>query len=213
MNARFKYSLIAASLAALAATPGWAAGVDEQQPPARSAEGAAQQTPPPAPRHAPAATDMPGAKAPLQGAISKLTPADLEGQKVVGPDGETVGKIESVAHKRGQQGVQAVISVGGILGVGAKEAAIPVDQLRIVSGKLMTSRSEEALKAASGQYKKADYVALQPKDRPISEFSAFEPTPDAGSSHKAAPAAPNAPDQLTPREEMKPSAEPKAQPK
>lgn len=56
-----------------------------------------------------------------------LTPANLEGATIYGPDD---AKIGSVAHVHGSStGTQVVIDVGGFLGIGAKPVAVPVSQM------------------------------------------------------------------------------------
>lgn len=57
----------------------------------------------------------------------ELTEANLEGATIYGPDDETIG---SVSHLHGTgPTAQAVIDVGGFLGIGAKPVAVPIGQL------------------------------------------------------------------------------------
>lgn len=197
MNTRFKYSLIATAIAAFAAVPAWAADQGAQAP-NRAAQERTYPPVDPTMREAPARDAARGGESKMQRDISDLTPGDLEGQTVVGADGKSVGEVESVVSAFDQQGVEVVISVGGVFGIGAKEAAIPLDQLQIIDGKLTTAQSEDELAAASEQYKKENYMALEPKDQPISEFSAFEPMP-GGDMMPGDPAAPTSPAEIMPR--------------
>lgn len=221
MNTRFKNSLIAASIAAFAASPVWAANEDGAAPAQDRAAQAAKpgmQQPPaaePGMKQAPASTNAAQRDRMLrQGDLASLAPRDLEGQEVFGPDGKHIGEIESVVSGVNRQGVEVVISMGGVLGIGAKEATLPLAQLKVVNGKLTTSQTKASLTAASERYKEENYVALEPKDQPISEFSAFEPVPDAqkesgaqpktgaqpqGGMTPGAPGTPTAPAEIMPR--------------
>lgn len=198
MNTRFKNSLIAASIAAFAASPVWAATEGSTAPDsavpknaAPAAEPGTQQAPAAEPRmkQDPARSAARRDQMFRQGDLAKLTPQDLEGKEVFGSDGKHIGEIESVVSGVAQQGVQVVISMGGVLGIGAKEATLPFDQLKVVNGKLTTSQTKASLTAASERYKEENYVALEPKDQPISEFSAFEPVPEAPKDRGAQPEA------------------------
>lgn len=58
---------------------------------------------------------------------TELTPAVLEGATVYGADDHKVGKVDHV-HGVGA-GSQAIIDVGGFLGIGAKPVAVPLTDL------------------------------------------------------------------------------------
>jgi sporulation protein YlmC with PRC-barrel domain len=55
----------------------------------------------------------------------------LVGSKVVGPDGQTVGKVEDLLLDRDQKLAGVIVSVGGFLGVGSKSVALPPDRVDI----------------------------------------------------------------------------------
>lgn len=58
---------------------------------------------------------------------NELTPSNLEGSTIYGPDDEKIG---SVAHTHGTgPGIQVVIDVGGLLGIGAKPVAVSASEL------------------------------------------------------------------------------------
>lgn len=60
----------------------------------------------------------------------EFTDAVLTGATVYGPGDETVGTI---SHLHGQGGgAQAIVDVGGFLGIGAKPVSIPVAQLDLM---------------------------------------------------------------------------------
>jgi sporulation protein YlmC with PRC-barrel domain len=120
---------------------------------------------------------QPGTAISSQGVYGK-TPKELNRTDVLGTTGEEVGTLKDVVAKRDGGEICAVISVGGILGVGAKEIAIPLDELRLEGDDLHILATKDDLMARE-VYVVDQYVEVQPKDRPISEFSAFEETPAA----------------------------------
>lgn len=68
----------------------------------------------------------------------------LEGDRVVAAGGDVVGVVEKVIDSGGEQ--QAVISVGGIFGIGARHVAVPAASLAPVGrGLVRTELTEEQL--------------------------------------------------------------------
>ncbi|TWF47627.1 PRC-barrel domain-containing protein (plasmid) [Aliirhizobium terrae] len=61
---------------------------------------------------------------------TELTPAILEGATIYGADDHKVGKLDHV-HGSGM-GSQAIIDVGGFLGIGAKPVAVPLSDLEFM---------------------------------------------------------------------------------
>lgn len=62
---------------------------------------------------------------------SDLRASDLIGSTVRGRDDQDLGQIEELVVSRDDDVVTAVLSVGGILGIGAKRVAVPYEDLRI----------------------------------------------------------------------------------
>ena len=58
---------------------------------------------------------------------NELTPAILEGATIYGADDHKIGKVSHL-HGSGAS-AQAVIDVGGFLGIGSKPVGVPVDEL------------------------------------------------------------------------------------
>ncbi|ANG62986.1 hypothetical protein A8C75_11145 [Marinobacterium aestuarii] len=128
-------------------------------------------------------TEMPqmGDKDPLttttENTIFALSPDQLTNMTVVDPLGNEVGKIKQVVRSRHNETIEAVIASGGLLGFGAKEIAVPIDTLELSDQHyLEIHASSEELKAREDYIPQA-YVALEPSDKPISEFEAVEPVP------------------------------------
>jgi sporulation protein YlmC with PRC-barrel domain len=55
----------------------------------------------------------------------------LVGSKVVGPDGQDVGKVDDLLLNRDQKLVGVIVSVGGFLGMGSKSVALPASRVDI----------------------------------------------------------------------------------
>lgn len=162
MNNIFRKTLLAGAVAALAAAPMLASAEGGKtgnergevgQPTSQYRSGTAES-------------------ASLQG----LTPSQLRGTEVVGPNGEQVGTVKAVVRSRDEKNIQAVISAGGMMGMGDREVAVPLNSLRYDGDKLRISATEEQLKARP-EYQSEKFVELEPSDQPISEFSAFETVP------------------------------------
>lgn len=61
---------------------------------------------------------------------AELTPAILESATIYGADDHKVGKLDHVHG--GELGGQAIIDVGGFLGIGAKPVAVPLSDLQFM---------------------------------------------------------------------------------
>lgn len=94
-------------------------------------------------------------------------PKDYDGKDVVNAKGDKVGEVDKLVVSTGDQKVYAVVGVGGFLGIGEKDVAIPLEQLQPQGDNLVLSSgiTEDELKN-SMRYNE-------------SEFSAFEPESDA----------------------------------
>jgi sporulation protein YlmC with PRC-barrel domain len=55
----------------------------------------------------------------------------LVGSKVVGPDGQHVGKVDDLLLVRDQKLLGVIVSVGGFLGMGSKSVALPASRVDI----------------------------------------------------------------------------------
>ena len=79
---------------------------------------------------------------------TELTPEILEGATVYGADDHKVGKVD---HVHGGAGGQAIIDVGGFLGIGAKPVAVALSDLDFMRDEdgdvhAVTSWTKEQLK-------------------------------------------------------------------
>jgi sporulation protein YlmC with PRC-barrel domain len=87
----------------------------------------------------------------------QLSAQDVIGTEVVNTKGDQVGEIKDLVIDQDQI-EYAVVSVGGFLGIGAKEVAIPLDQLKLGKDQtyLMSAETEAQLEKMP-EYKKDQY--------------------------------------------------------
>ncbi len=78
-----------------------------------------------------------------------ITAEELVGRNVVNRNGDNVGEVESLVIQPKKNEVHAVISVGGFLGMGDHNVAIPLKELAIGDDNvtLMSQQTKEDLKA------------------------------------------------------------------
>lgn len=120
---------------------------------------------------------------------------DLHGKAVIDRTGDKVGEIKRVALAPDRKSAHAVISVGGVLGMGAHDITVSLDQLKPMDDKLQMNATKEEIAALKDATQGADkYVDLKgntPISASIVGFSAFEQGKDA-SKPGAASMKPNA---------------------
>ena len=76
-------------------------------------------------------------------AKKKLVDADVYNDK-----GDKIGEIDDIIVSPKKTVSHAIIGVGGFLGIGKHEVAIPMDQIKVVGGKfVIAGASKDALKA------------------------------------------------------------------
>ena len=66
------------------------------------------------------------------GDLAQLTADNLDDQTVYGVNNEAVGEIDELILTQGGQIDRVVLEVGGFLGLGEREVAIPFDRMRIL---------------------------------------------------------------------------------
>ena len=95
---------------------------------------------------------------------------ELIGKDVVNAKGDNVGEIQDVVVDPSSKAMYAVVSVGGFLGMGDKDVAIPFDQMRMNdrNANLMSETSADQLKQLPA-YKKTDAWRPVERNRPILE--------------------------------------------
>jgi sporulation protein YlmC with PRC-barrel domain len=181
--------VLAGVIAALASAPDWIAA-QEGQPPQPQSQPSEQHL-----REAPGSSGgrlrllpeyaMPGKNAAgtaaqgHQSPISLLTPENLKNMEVMGPSGETIGKVEDVVRSRKDGFIYAIISSGGVWGIGAKETPVSLKELEVYGSKLRIGTTKSELPRWP-DYRRDQYVGLEPEDKPVADFAAFEVFPSNG---------------------------------
>jgi sporulation protein YlmC with PRC-barrel domain len=175
MNMKLHKNLMAGAIAALLASPAWAAEDAQGYPaaPSRTDTGQPMEAAPPMDRDPGYA--QPGT-ASGESPLYTLTPVELKREEVVDTTGAKVGTVKKVVASHDRASAHAVISSGGVMGIGATDIVVPLDELQPMGDKLQASGTRETLES-NPEYVPEDYVELDP-GRPISEFSAFEPKPE-----------------------------------
>lgn len=98
----------------------------------------------------------------------QMSADELIGRDVVNAKGEQVGDIEDIVMDPQGDAMYAVVSVGGFLGMGEKNVALPFDQLRMGADDaiLMSEQSEDELKQMPA-YEESKYKPVE-RGQPLS---------------------------------------------
>jgi sporulation protein YlmC with PRC-barrel domain len=106
----------------------------------------------------------------------------LEGTEIVDAAGEDIGTIKSVVLTKDRRSAHAVVSTGGVMGVGARDVLVSLDELNTAGDdKLQMNITEDQLENRQ-EFESEQYVELEgekPIGGAISEFSAFETEEEA----------------------------------
>jgi hypothetical protein len=91
--------------------------------------------------------------------------ADMRGEQIVGQtlygaDGEEIGEIENVVLRAENNRPAAVVSIGGFLGIGARDVAIPLDDLKLEPDNRLTTNLTKDTLAALQPYQREGYQDL-----------------------------------------------------
>lgn len=81
--------------------------------------------------------------------VSRQEAEQIIGANVVDPNGEVIGKVDDLVVAQDGMVTHAVVSVGGVLGIGATDVMVPYDQMQPTpqEGEVRVAMSEEQLKA------------------------------------------------------------------
>jgi hypothetical protein len=176
MTTQYRNSLLAGAIATLIAAPSWVSAQQEQAPQADSGHQHRPTGGAPAPSANPMKSVPEGALMPQEGATSALTPQHLKHMEIDDVSGKKIGEVEAVVRSRKDGFIYAVVSSGGLLGIGAKEVTVPVEALKVRGDRLRIDTSKDGLQQWP-EYQEDQYAELEPTNKPINEFSAFEAIP------------------------------------
>jgi sporulation protein YlmC with PRC-barrel domain len=113
----------------------------------------------------------------MQTKLMSMTAKQIEGKSIVNTQGEKLGKVQSIVQNRLNNRIEAVVSVGGFLGIGAKQVTIPVENLRLEKERLVLSEpmSKDQLKRQA-KYKKDEYKSI-PQEQRLTEIAGVSGAP------------------------------------
>ncbi|MFN4284017.1 MAG: PRC-barrel domain-containing protein [Alphaproteobacteria bacterium] len=82
--------------------------------------------------------------------LSAMHSDDIIGANVRNSANEVVGKVDSLLLTKDGRVVAAIVDVGGFLGIGARQVAVPMEQISMIDGGNVSlpSATKESLKAA-----------------------------------------------------------------
>ncbi|MGH6915373.1 MAG: PRC-barrel domain-containing protein, partial [Geminicoccales bacterium] len=100
-------------------------------------------------------------KQPEESPLAALPVSDVIGAEVMNSQGDQVAKIVDLVKMKGQDQVNAVLSVGGFLGIGDKKVALPLDKFDVTPDNkiVLASVSEDELKSMP-KYDQAAYESV-----------------------------------------------------
>jgi hypothetical protein len=91
---------------------------------------------------------QPGGAAAEESPLAQMPASELLGQDVVNDQGETVAEIVDMVKRPDSDEIFAVLSVGGFLGLGQKEVAMPLERFDVGADQeiILSNATEEELK-------------------------------------------------------------------
>ncbi|MDO8826186.1 PRC-barrel domain-containing protein [Methylophaga sp.] len=95
-----------------------------------------------------------------KGGLYDMSANELNGMDVITSDGKDVGGIEKIVMSPDSQNIHAVITVGGLLGVGGKTILIPLENFTRAKDELHVKATQAELKAMN-DYGSEDYIELE----------------------------------------------------
>ncbi|GHB09454.1 PRC-barrel domain-containing protein [Modicisalibacter luteus] len=98
-----------------------------------------------------------------QNSLMQMTASDLQGKQVVTQQGEELGEVGEISKSTQDNSLYAIVSVGGFLGLGEKEIALPLQEMNLEQDQLVmqTQRSKDQLKDSANEYNEQDYQPVE----------------------------------------------------
>ena len=106
--------------------------------------------------HGPTGAGTPASR----GGLYDMSADDLNGMDVITSDGKSVGDVQKIVISPDNQDIHAVVSVGGLLGIGAKTILIPLDSISLKNDDLHVRATQAELEAMT-DYGSDDFVELE----------------------------------------------------
>lgn len=88
--------------------------------------------------------------------------SDIEGMTVVNMQDEEIGGIDRIVEHKESGELYAVISIGGVWGIGADEVALPLDEIEMKDDQLVTNTTygSEEIEATAEQYDEDNFSQI-----------------------------------------------------
>ncbi len=88
--------------------------------------------------------------------------SDIEGTTVVNQNDEEIGDVEHIARHNGTGELFAIISVGGIWGLGSTDIALPLNEMQYDNDRLVmdTTYGSDEIEDSSDEYNEDDYTEV-----------------------------------------------------
>lgn len=123
-------------------------------------------------------TPMTAAKDPVQdNPLYARSAESLDGVDIVDTAGEEIGSIKNIVLAKDRRSAHAVVSTGGMMGIGTREVLVSFDELKPVGDKVLQINTTQKQLEARQKYESERYVELD-GDKPIggsiAKFSALE---------------------------------------
>lgn len=93
--------------------------------------------------------------------LMNMTAGQVADMKLKNDEGKKIGDIEEIVQNKTDGKLNAVVSVGGFLGLGKKRVAIPLDQLRLQQGELVAQGMTKEQLEQQQAYKDQDYEVVE----------------------------------------------------
>lgn len=95
-----------------------------------------------------------------RGGLYDMSANELNGMEIITSDGEDVGGVEKIVMSPNNQNIHAVVTVGGLLGVGGKTILIPLEKFTRTNDELHVKATQSQLKEMN-DYGSEDYIELE----------------------------------------------------
>ena len=120
----------------------------------------------------------------------------LIGSKVVGPDGQNVGKVDDLLLDRDQKLTAIIVGVGGFLGMGSKDVALPANRVDISQAygdeRVVKIQSTKEELAAAPAFKTKETLKAE-ADEEAAKARAMQSGPATPGGPRPMPTTPSAP--------------------
>lgn len=105
--------------------------------------------------------------------LTDMTVGDLYDSEVINANDEQIGTVRDLVVDQRDQSLQVVIDVGGWLGIGGTQVAVPVEELEVRGEEqlaYLTEASKEQIQEQAEGYDARRYVPINGEDVQLSVF-------------------------------------------